>query len=251
MATTPDWIYPLRKAGGEPDARLLVFPYAAAGASSLRPLLTGLPARIELLGVSLPGRERRFGEPPSTDHEQIVAEVVADLARRDRRTTYLFGHSMGASLALALAVAAPDLVDGVVISAREPTGTALEAILGLTDDQIVEFLGAAGGTAPKLLADDFWRRRLLDLYRSDVRLDDTTSRAVQRHRLRQHLVVLGGADDPWVAPGRLAGWAARTTGRCGVRVLPGEHFYLLDPANFPAIVDTLDTAIVAPALART
>lgn len=243
MNGTPEWLYPLRKPSTSPTTRLLVFPYAAAGANSLRPLMTGLPDTVELLGVSLPGRERRFGEPAATSHHEIVAGAVADLATRDPRPTYLFGHSMGASLALALAVAAPALCQGIVISARQPGGYALGSMLALSDEEIVAFLGAVGNTAPKLLADTFWRDRLLNLYRNDVILDEQTTRAMQHHHLDQHIIAIGGADDPYVDARELGGWAQRTNGRCDVLVLPGEHFFLLDPANHPAIVAALASAL--------
>lgn len=250
MTNSPQWLYPLRRTTSEPTARLLVFPYAAAGANSLRPLVTRLPERIELLGVALPGRERRFGESPSTSHEEIVAGVLDDLRRREPLTTHLFGHSMGASLALALAVTAPECCHGVVISGRPPAASALAAMAQMTNEQILQFLGAAGQTNAKLLADEFWRHRLLGLYRSDVRLDVATSRAIGQCRLDHHLVVLGGADDPYVAPAGLAGWAQRTIRDCDVHLLPGSHFYLLDPVNFPAIVEVLTAAVAAPELAH-
>jgi surfactin synthase thioesterase subunit len=244
--TTPDWLYPLRKPTSvTPTARLIVFPYAAAGASALRPIVTRLPETVELLGVGLPGRERRFGEPPATSHPEIVDGITADLRARATRPTYLFGHSMGASLALAMAAAAPQLCQGVVVSARKPIGFAMGAMLGLSDDKIITFLGAVGNTAPKLLADPYWRDRLVQLFRSDTQLDEETTKATEHHQLAVPIVVLGGADDPYVDSTELFGWANRTQGRCDVLILPGEHFFLLDTENHPAIVAALSTALTA------
>lgn len=245
MPKPPEWLFPLRKESAAPTSRLLVFPYAAAGASSLRPLVTGLPDTVELLGVSLPGRERRFGEPPLTSHPEIVDGVVAELSVREPLPTYLLGHSMGASLALALAAAAPRLCRGVVVSSRRPTGFAMGMMLSLTDEEIVGFFGAVGNTAPKLLADPFWRDRLVQLFRSDSVLDEQTTQAIADHQLDLHVIALGGADDPYVDARELNGWALRTTGRCDVVILPGEHFFLLDPVNHPAVLRVLADALCA------
>ncbi|MFD0631671.1 thioesterase II family protein [Catenulispora yoronensis] len=121
-AAKPEWLSPLRRAGGPVRSRLVVVPYAAAGATALRPVLTGLPEDVELLGVSLPGRERRFGEPPAGSIEEIVEPVVAELTAREPVPTTLFGHCMGASLAVVLALRHPELFGGLVVSGQDPPG---------------------------------------------------------------------------------------------------------------------------------
>jgi surfactin synthase thioesterase subunit len=243
MGKKPDWLFPLRKAASNPSARLLVFPYAAAGASALRPLMTRLPESVELLGVALPGRERRFGEPPATSHVEIVQAVAGELAAREPLPAYLFGHSMGASLALALALMEPELCQGVVVSGRKPTGVTMSSVLGMADDEIVSFLGAVGNTAPQLLKDIFWQDRLIQLFRSDTALNVQTSQAIESGLVSQHLIVLGGTDDPYVDPRGLDAWAQRTSGGCDVMVFPGNHFFLLDPSNLPAIASVLGSGI--------
>ncbi|RAG87121.1 thioesterase [Streptacidiphilus pinicola] len=242
----PQWLFPMRKQRGDAppaEARLLVLPYAAAGAASLRPLVAGLPPEIEVLGVSLPGRERRFSEPPVTGHDEIVAAVTRELAAREPLPTWLFGHSMGASLALACALAAPELCHGVVTSARKPGGLALESLRGLDDEAIVGFFGSVGNTAPKLLEDPFWRARLIELFRSDIALDEEVSTVIEDAPLHLPVLALGGADDPYVPAAELSAWERRTTGDCRVVVLPGAHFYLLDPANREAVQDALVAAL--------
>ncbi|WP_377267923.1 thioesterase II family protein [Peterkaempfera sp. SMS 1(5)a] len=245
-APAPHWLFPLRKQPKDapaPQARLLVLPYAAAGAASLRPLVAGLPAGIEVLGVSLPGRERRFSEPPVTGHIEIVTAVTRELAQLPTLPTWLFGHSMGASLALACALAAPELCAGVAVSARKPTGVALASMRGLSDEEIVGFFGAVGNTAPKLLEDPFWRARLIELFRNDTQLDEEVSAAIEGAPFHLPVLALGGADDPYVAAAELDEWEQRTSGRCEVVVLPGAHFYLLDPANRAAVQQALDLVL--------
>ncbi|QMU77045.1 thioesterase [Streptacidiphilus sp. PB12-B1b] len=239
MSDKPDWIFPLRKTGGDPSARLLVFPYAAAGPSSLRPLVTRLPDAVEVVGVALPGRERRFGEPPATTLDEVVDGVATALAGRERLPTYLLGHSMGAGLALALALAEPDACTGIVMSGRKPLGVALGSLQGLDDDEVVSFLTAVGSTNPQLLGDAYWRNHLIQLFRHDTELDVQASKVIESERLSQRLLALGGADDPYVDPGDLEPWSDRTNGSCEVMIFPGDHFFLLDPANRPAVAQAL------------
>jgi surfactin synthase thioesterase subunit len=244
----PGWLYPLRKAAARPRARLVVFPYAAAGATSLRPVLTGLSDEVELLGVALPGRERRFSEPPASRLGDIVDAVTAELAAGEPVPTSVFGHCMGASMALVLALTHPDLVRGAVVSAHNPPGAPRPASPRMGDADIVDFLESAGNTAPELLADTFWRNKLLELFRSDAALGEQASELIEAGSLVQDLLVLGGTDDPYVGADGLEAWAARTSGRCDVLVLPGDHFFVIDPPNIPVITRALgDLVLGAPA----
>lgn len=250
-AAKPQWLSPLRRAeapAAPVRSRVVVLPYAAAGATALRPVLTGLPDDVELLGVALPGRERRFGEPPASSLEEIVDAVVAELAVREPVPTSLFGHCMGASMAVVLAMRHPELFAGLVVSGQDPPGGPWTTA-DLDDAGILEFLTAAGNTAPELLGDAFWRDKLITLFRSDAELGTQAARATAHDvALSQDLLVLGGAEDPYVEAARLPGWKARTSGRCDVLVLPGDHFFVIDPPNIPVIARPLgDLVLGAPA----
>ncbi|MFJ2110042.1 thioesterase II family protein [Streptomyces microflavus] len=242
------WLYPLRKAAARPQARLIVFPYAAAGATALRPVLTGLADEVELLGVALPGRERRFSDPLANGLDEIVDAVGTELAAGELLPTSVFGHCMGAGMALVFAMAHRDLVGGAAVSGRNPPGVPTTTSPHLDDADIVDFLESAGNTAPELLADAFWRNRLLELFRSDSELGEQASQVIETGPLNQDLLVLGGADDPYVGPGGLDEWAGRTSGRCEVLVLPGDHFFVIDRPNIPIITRALGNLVLgAPA----
>jgi pyochelin biosynthesis protein PchC len=233
------WLFPLRRGGEQFSSRLLVFPYAAAGPTALRPLLTRLPASVQILGVALPGRERRFEESPEITLAELVRGVTGDLGALGGPPTVLFGHSLGAALAVALAVAAPEICSGVIVSGRVPNGAGLGDLRAMADEQIASFLAAVGNTSGHLLADPFWRARLVRLFRQDTELDVDASRAAGSGTLRAPILALGGTADPYVRPGDLRAWAGRTGGPCRVEVFPGEHFFLLDPANHAPIAAVL------------
>jgi surfactin synthase thioesterase subunit len=239
MRKPPQWLFPLRKTTAGSDIRLLVFPFAAAGATALRPLMMRLPESVEVLGVALPGRERRFGEQPGTTHSEIVRAVAEELADREPMPTYAFGHSMGAGLALALALMEPDLCQGVVVSGRKPTGRPLGAVHSMAGDEIVAFLGTAGNTSQQLLEEPFWRDKMITLFRSDMELNERVLQATDSGTLSQHLLVIGGAGDQYVDAEGLTAWDQRTSGRCDVMVFPGNHFFLLNSENLTPVAEAL------------
>ena len=97
------WL-PYRKPVSAPRARLFCFAHAGGSASLFRRWQGRLPADIELCAVQLPGREKRFNEPPRTD----VRVLADELARAFKPTPVpfaLLGVSMGALIAYRLACA--------------------------------------------------------------------------------------------------------------------------------------------------
>jgi surfactin synthase thioesterase subunit len=77
---------------------LFCFPYAGAGASSLR----RWPSRIggiEVHPVQLPGRENRIKEQPYRDFDTFARNAVAALDAYLDRPYAIIGHCMGALLA--------------------------------------------------------------------------------------------------------------------------------------------------------
>jgi pyochelin biosynthetic protein PchC len=239
MPGDPQWIFPLRKNSDRPISRLLVFPFAAAGPTALRSLVVDLPDSVEVMGVALPGRERRFGERPSSSLTAVTDSLSAALHALVPLPTYLLGHSMGAGLALTLALTDPECCAGLVVSGRKPRGVALDTIRGLSDAEIVAFLARVGSTKAELLAEPFWRDRLIQLFRSDTELDVQAAPLIESGRLTQPMLAIGGLEDSHVAPDSLSAWHDYTSGRCAVLTLPGDHFYLLDPANHPAMSGAL------------
>jgi surfactin synthase thioesterase subunit len=98
---TGRWL--LREPRPDAQARLICFPYAGAGASSLR----RWPQRIgamEVCAVQPPGRENRFREPAYHSFDDFAADAAEGLAPYLDRPYALFGHCMGALLAYATLV---------------------------------------------------------------------------------------------------------------------------------------------------
>src|SRR4051812_7884010 len=80
--------------------RLVCFGPAGGGASFFRRWPDLVPSNVEVLAVQLPGRETRLAEEPHHDIMESAQAVVRSLMVRNGLPTVLFGHSMGALLAL-------------------------------------------------------------------------------------------------------------------------------------------------------
>lgn len=220
-----NWVRYARPAPGAHTV-LLCFHHAGGAASAYR----GWPARLEAQGVEvwpvqLPGRENRRSEPLRTDLAALVGELLDDV-RLDRPYA-LFGHSVGASVAVAVADGAArrglPAPRRLFLSAHRPMTHPDPdfPIHRLDDDRLLAKLDSYGGLPafldPELVA------LTLPVVRADLTLAETAGwlRAAQ---LDCPVTVIGGSSDATVPIGLLPAWRALTTGPFEITVLPGGHF---------------------------
>lgn len=242
------WLVPLRAGAGPRPRRVVVVPHAGSGPSTLRPLWNALPADVEVVGVTLPGRERRAAERCDTtpsDPPGVVRAVLGELAALPPRPTALLGHSLGAALAGVLAASAPAAFTGAVLSSPPAPGTPARCAGRFTDAELADLLRRGGAVPDVLLHDPELRVALLAVLRSDLTLAARLGHVDAERPVRVPLVVLSGREDE-VAPSEgVAFWARRATAGLRRAVLPGGHFHLLDAANRAAVLD--EVAGVLPA----
>ncbi|MEV7966147.1 alpha/beta fold hydrolase [Sphaerisporangium sp. NPDC088356] len=232
----------MRAAKGEPEGRVVIFPHGGAGPNVLSPLLAGLPQEYDVLGVTLPGRERRFSEgfaETPANPAVVVNGIMEELARLPVRPTVFFAHSMGVAVAVAVALADPGLRARLVLSAHPPGGTKVQQAAEYDDETLLAIIEQGGGTPAEILENPFWREYVLGLLRSDLALAARLVRQNLTGRLSVPLTVLGGDRDELVKVEDLLPWEARTDAGARMRVFPGGHFYLLDEANRDAVANEI------------
>lgn len=236
------WTDVMQPAATRPRGRVVVLPHAGAGPRALLSLARPLPRDLEVVGVTLPGREGRLGESfaaSAADPAAVVATVADELRRRAPLPTTLFGHSLGAALAGAVAQVAPELFVRVVLSSYPTVGTPAERAGRWPDHQLVAMLRRGGGTPDEVLGNPHWRRHVLDLLRADLTLAVRLAHDGFGAPLAMPLTVLDGERDDLVDPADPLVWRSRAGAGLRRLVLPGGHFYLLDTANGPAVVSEL------------
>ncbi|MGW4226945.1 thioesterase II family protein [Streptomyces bauhiniae] len=243
------WLRPLRRPTSLPLARIVVIPHSGAGPNSLLPLVKYLPAPYEVLGVTLPGRERRFVEEPEVAPEDLLEGIARELSAMPSLPTVLFGHSLGGSIAFALSVMEPGICSALVISAQLPCGSQVERPSEWDDDALMSVLRRGGGTPAEMLDDPVWRDHTLRVLRADLTLGGQLALRNVEAGVAHPLTVIGGEQDLLVPAERLGAWAERADIAVDFRVLPGGHFYLLDDANLEAVADVVTAAARAIAAA--
>ncbi|TDC63753.1 thioesterase [Micromonospora sp. KC207] len=214
---------------------LLCLPHAGAGASAYRAWGAGLPSWIGVLPVQLPGRETWLGAQPYRRCEELVADLVAEVATALDRPYAVLGHSLGALLAYELvreltARGCPPPGRLFVSGRRAPQLPETLPPLAEADlDQLADVLYQLGGTPPELLRD----RQVLALMAPVLRADFAVN---ESHRYRSHapldvpITAFAATDDARASVADVAAWGARTDAGFRLHTLHGGHFAVLEQA---------------------
>jgi surfactin synthase thioesterase subunit len=231
-------------AGTTAAARILCFPYAGGNPRMFldwQPLLAG---DAVIVAFCPPGRGPRVMERrPSMDELfDDAAAAIAAGAASDGRPIYLFGHSLGGTIAFEVARRLRDLpalrhlvVSGISAPSLLPSQRVRE-LARLEGKEFADALSFFGGLPPEVLADEGVLELLLPGLVADFRIA-----AEYRYRpaapLALPVTVITGREDPHVGPAQLRAWRDECQDPPDCRWADGGHFYFHDDPS--AVIDVL------------
>lgn len=230
------WISPRTRTDGA-GIRLFCLPHAGAGTAMYNIWKRFLPAFVEVCPVQIPGREARLAEPSYTDCALLISEMTAALSMYMDKPYAIFGHSMGALLALDLArslrSAGYPEPSFLFVSGRNATHVPMKhgAIHQMPDGEFLTALATRYGGLPQEILDT---PELLEVYLPILRADLTL---LETHcyealaPLSCPISAFSGSEDPNVSAEGLQAWAEHTTGTFEAKWFNGNHFYLSGPSR--------------------
>lgn len=239
----------LHRVAPVPSARvhLVCFPHAGGSVSFFRKWGDALPG-VEVHAVRYPGRAERMAEPPPTDLRAMAGSIAQALLPVADRPLALFGHSMGAAVALETArslehleVEVAHLFASGSRDAPYPSAEELAHDGGDEDDaEVVARLLTLGGTDPELARDPDFQELVLPY----VRGDSTMFHAYvpgDVPPLRCPVTTIAGDRDP---DADRRPWRELTSGQVRSISVAGDHFYLVADPPFGTVVNALRPAPV-------
>jgi len=212
--------------------RLFCLPYAGGSALIFRDWHRSLPEFVEVLPLQLPGKGRRFQEPPLRSIGEIAGLLAEDLLPLFREKPFaFFGHSMGAIIGYELARRlrgqhglrpltlmasgrmAPHVLD------REPP------MFNLPHDEFIAKLRRLNGTPHEVLECAELMEVMAPLLRADLEAIETY---VYQPGLRLDCPILafGGDHDPDVSQSDIEAWGHHTSAEFRMKMFAGDHFFL-------------------------
>lgn len=214
----------------ETAVQLLCLPCAGASATMYLRWRRLLPAWIRLVPVELPGRGSRLGEAYVEDFDDLVERLCEEQAEPLQGRYALFGHSMGALLAYAIAqrqhAAGGVLPRALFVSASPaPSRRDPNRFVGRDRDAaLIADLRSQGGTPEEVFRSDELLRLTLDTLAADYRVCQSFRYGASQ-ALPMPVHVLAGRHDD-IASERIEAWRREAAGLFTLDWFEGGHFYL-------------------------
>ncbi|MFJ5712873.1 thioesterase II family protein [Streptomyces sp. NPDC093105] len=243
--------------------RLHCFAHAGAGVSAFHGWTTSAGPGVEPVPVLLPGRGRRRSEPRITTRDALLADVLPLVTAARPGPYVLYGHSLGALVALTLTRALHEAgMPGPALlavgacpppQAPSPLSDAHDA----PDGELLDLLHRMGAVPPGSARDGIWDRLVLPVLRSDLELAQALRTAALEPSaagpLTTPLLIVASPHDPLAPPQVADGWRHWTQGPTRLRVVRGDHFFVRG-TDLPRLLGracrTVSRLATAPALAR-
>lgn len=226
------WLKRFGKRGEPAAVRLLCFHHAGGSASMFRHWPAQLPAAVELVAVQLPGRADRFLEPAYDTMPPIVDELVEVIKPLLDQPFALYGVSMGARVAYALAHALQDRampMPAALYVASDPPPIHDNGSWPWQNraDGLEGYVREMGGTPPEVLAQPELLRALLPTLRADLNVLSTLGARPPRP-LAVRIHAFAGTEDTTTTPEQMRGWEAETSVGFRLDLLASGHFFDAD-----------------------
>jgi medium-chain acyl-[acyl-carrier-protein] hydrolase len=188
-------------------------------------------------------------ERPFTRLTALVEHVTDAVRPHLDRPFVLFGHSMGGLVAFELARAlrrtgepmpAELCVSAVAAAHISRDGPPVHR---LPDGELIDRIRRLNGTPAQILESDLLAL-MLPVLRADFEVVETYVHQPAAP-LDCPLVALGGLRDRVVPHAHLEQWRLHTRGDFALALVPGDHFFLNQPAFLPVLLDHLQR-VIAP-----
>jgi medium-chain acyl-[acyl-carrier-protein] hydrolase len=235
------------------DVQLFCFPFAGGGAQSFRGWQARARPGVEVTGVSLPGRERGYREPPITTWPDALAALFEAIITETRRGPYaFFGHSLGARLAYELthrlAEAGHCLPRLLIVSACRAPGVAPRwpPMHSMDGPTLTARLRQMNGVPDEVLANPQLMAQLEPVLRADLKLAETW--VASGGRIAVPILALCGEHDDIDPYQDMLGWQHHTAAGFAIQSLPAGHFFLQEQED--AVVAAISAHLAAHLTAR-
>ena len=216
----------------QPRLRMFCFPHAAGSPVTFSNWPLKLPPDVEVYGVHLPGRGNRLIDPVFDRLPPLIEALGEAILPFLGKPFVFYGHSMGTLVSFELARWLrrhnhPLPLHLFVSSRAAPQiPSRKEPIHDLPDAELIEQLGQFNGTPKEILQNPELMQLILPAIRADFAILETYVYTPDAP-FSFPITAFGSFDDPDITTDDLRSWSEQTQSSSVVRMLPGDHFFIL------------------------
>ena len=218
--------------------QLFLLHFAGGSCYSFDFLKKHLSSEIEFIPLELPGRGKRFDSKLIRTKKSAVQDYLEQIkALRNDQPYLVYGHSMGATLALNITKQMEDLNDPpyhLFVSGN--CGPDIKRVNEeeekrgkrhlMEDAEFKEELRELGGVPEEVLGSDELYHFFSPILRADFEVLEQDDQMEKGIRLKTPIYALMGSDEKYKA--EIDNWKRFTTASFQQQILKGDHFFIHD-----------------------
>lgn len=237
------FVRPVKKSDCE--MRIFCFPYAGGSATTFLPWVKSLPSWIELVAVQPPGRSSRLFDPPYTQMDSLIDDLISSFANLTDKPYVFYGHSLGSRIAFELSKRCQSMglalpIHFIASGSRAPFIPCREEhIFDLPEEEFIEELKQLNGTPEEVLDNQELMSLLLPALRADFQIADTY--CSDGTQVDCPVTVLSGSADTDIKHTDLESWGKVFKKLESLEILQGGHFFI--ESNVEAVLKIVNRVI--------
>jgi surfactin synthase thioesterase subunit len=210
---------------------MLCFPYAGGSASIYYEWSKLMPNEVEVIGIELPGRGKRFTEECNSQLDLLVSELSEAIINNIEPPFLFFGHSLGAVVSYEVArklrklhYPLPVLL---IISGRAAPHLEVERekIDNMSDFEFKQLLKRVNGIPEQAFQNNELMKLVLPIIRADFIL--SSSYVHQKEApLPCSIVMFSGENDHGISIEHIRAWEEHTSCNFSYYIFEGDHFFI-------------------------
>ncbi|MDP3372308.1 MAG: alpha/beta fold hydrolase [Candidatus Paracaedibacteraceae bacterium] len=233
-----------RQASKNPKYRIICFPHAGGASLFFRKWGENLP-NSEVYSVCYPGRAERIEEEQPTDLRELALEIAKSIEPLSDIPLVLFGHSMGAAVALetarSLEEKGVEIVHLFASGSRNGGLPKKESYVEKDDGSLCKHLVEMGGTDPDVINDPLFLDLVLPSIRADGKMFNEYNMRIEP-TLKCSVTTIYGNTDTHVD---MRPWREIAPGKFSEECVPGGHFYLTSKPPYNLVKQIVQMAVSA------
>jgi len=243
---TETWVN--RHTNSSAKYRLICFPHAGGHSSFFHQWAQELN-EFEVCSILYPGRAERIDENQPTDLYLVASQIASAIQPLNDLPLILFGHSMGAAVALEAARSLQN--SGYNVSHLIASGSRngplpqKEPHVEEDDESLCKHLVEMGGTAPDVINDPIFLDLVLPSIRADGKMFKEYNMSINT-KLKCPITTLYGDIDEHAD---IRPWESITNNVFNEICVKGDHFYLVDMPPYKHIREIVKSSNLSKTIA--